>query len=141
MNPWFCAGFVCVAGAIGGFVSALMSDNGFALPRRIQGVWCPGSVSTIVTGAFAAFASWAFYGSGAAIDVADPKTKVGLAFSALAGAFLVGLVGAKWLTGEADKQLLKQSVKLAARKLVPLEQSEEIVTGSALNVLNKVTSA
>lgn len=32
---------------------------------------------------------------------------------ALAGAFLVGVVGAKWITNEADKRLLKESVKVA----------------------------
>jgi hypothetical protein len=95
MHPWICALLICSAGAAGGFVNAITSQNGFALPRRVEGVWCPGALSTIIAGAFAAFASWAFYGSGAGINVADPKAVTSLQFSALAGAFLVGVVGAK----------------------------------------------
>jgi hypothetical protein len=48
MNPWICATLICTAGAAGGLVNALISQNGFALPRRIEGIWCPGAVSTIV---------------------------------------------------------------------------------------------
>lgn len=135
MNPWICALLICAAGAAGGFINALISDNGFALPRRIEGVWCPGALSTIVAGAFAAFASWAFYGSGAAIDIADPKALTSLRFSALAGAFLVGVVGAKWITNEADKRLLKESVKVAATKDVPRERTQQIVSESPLQML------
>jgi hypothetical protein len=85
-------------------VNALLSDNGFALPRRESGVWRPGVVSNILVGAFAAFASWAFYGSAASIELADAsvRTAISLRFSALAGAFLVGAAGAKWITNEVD---------------------------------------
>ena len=48
MNPWLCALLITVAGAIGGVVNALLSDNGFALPRRESGVWCPGAISNIL---------------------------------------------------------------------------------------------
>lgn len=141
MNPWICASFICLAGAIGGLTNALMNNNGFALPRRIKGVWCPGALATVITGAFAAFASWAFYGSGAAIDLADPKALTSLRFSALAGAFLVGVVGAKWITSEADTRLLKESVRIAATKVVPKDKADEIVSGPALQVLNNVSKA
>jgi hypothetical protein len=55
MNIWFCTSLIIVAGALGGFVNALISNNGFALPRRVEGIWCPGALSTILIGAFAAF--------------------------------------------------------------------------------------
>ena len=138
MNAWFCALLICISGAAGGFVNALTSANGFALPRRIHGVWCPGAISTIVAGAFAAFASWAFYGSGAAVDAADPKALTSLRFSALAGAFLVGVVGAKWITNEAEKRLLKRSVKVAATKVLSNEKSQEIDSGTPLEVLQSI---
>lgn len=141
MNPWICAGLIALAGAVGGFVNALITNNGFALPRRIAGVWCPGAFSTILIGAFAAFASWAFYGSGVSIDVADPSARPHLQMPALAGAFLVGVVGAKWITNEAEKGLLKESVKLAATKDISKGKSEEIVSGSPLEVLTNVTQA
>ena len=93
MNPWACALLVAIAGACGGVVNALLSDNGFALPRRESGVWCPGAISNILVGAFAAFSSRSFYGSGAAIDLGlfgeNARTAISLRFSALAAAFLV----------------------------------------------------
>lgn len=138
MNPWICATFISLAGALGGLASALMSGNGFTLPRRVDGVLCPGEISTIVLGAFAAFASWAFYGSGAGIDVADVSQRPHLQFSALAGAFLIGVVGAKWLTNESDKLLLRQGIKIVAEKIVPKATAHEMVSGSAMDVLQNV---
>ena len=39
------------------------------LSLRLRGVWCPGFISNLLIGAFSAFASWAFYGSGAGVDI------------------------------------------------------------------------
>jgi len=119
----------------------LVSNNGFALPRRVKGVLCPGALSTVFIGAFAAFASWAFYGSGADLDVTDANALIHLRFSAVAGAFLVGVVGAKWITNEADKRLLRESVNVAAVKNISADRVQEIVSGSPLQVLENVTSA
>jgi hypothetical protein len=141
MHPWSCAALVIIAGAVGGFVNALVSNNGFALPRRVKGVLCPGALSTVFIGAFAAFASWAFYGSGADLDVTDANALIHLRFSAVAGAFLVGVVGAKWITNEADKRLLRESVNVAAVKNIPMDRVQEIVSGSPLQVLENITSA
>jgi len=141
MHPWSCAALIVIAGSVGGFVNALVSNNGFALPRRVKGVLCPGALSTVFIGAFAAFASWAFYGSGADLDVTDANALIHLRFSAVAGAFLVGVVGAKWITNEADKRLLRESVNVAAAKNIPADRVQEIVSGSPLQVLENVTSA
>ena len=140
MHPWSCAILIITAGAVGGFVNALTSNNGFALPRRVKGVLCPGAFSTIFIGAFAAFASWAFYGSGADLDVADANALIHLRFSAVAGAFLVGVVGAKWITNEADKRLLRESVSVAATKNISADRVPEILSGSPLQVLENVSS-
>ena len=80
-------------------------------------------------GALAAFASWAFYGSGATIDLAQTTehTRISLGFSALAGAFLVGVVGAKWIASEADKKLWKEAVREVAKKRVPEEVCDELL--------------
>jgi hypothetical protein len=146
MNPWMCALLGAIAGAFCGVVNALLSDNGFALPRRVSGVWCPGAISNILVGAFAAFSSWSFYGSGAAIDLGmvgkSARTVISLRFSALAGAFLVGVAGAKWITNEVDKRLLKESVKVAASgTALPLKQSGHIIEGSPRRVLQDVKEA
>jgi hypothetical protein len=141
MNPWICATLISIAGAAGGLANALMSDNGFALPRRVDGIWCPGAVSTIVVGAFAAFASWAFYGSGAGIDITDSAARPHLQMPALAGAFLIGVVGAKWITNEAEKGLLREGVKVAAGKDVPRDKIVGIASGTPLDVLRQVKEA
>ena len=129
---------------MGGVVNALLSDNGFALPRKEPQVWCPGAISNILIGAFAAFSSWAFYGSGASVELADKdlRTVISLRFSALAGAFLVGVAGAKWITSEVDKRLLKESVKVAVNSnKLPKEKSEHITEGSPRQVLHDVKEA
>lgn len=140
MNPWICALLIAVSGALGGVLNALVSDNGFLVPHRKRGIWCPGFISNVLFGAFAAFASWSFYGSGAGVDLADlsTRTEISLRFSAIAGAFMVGLVGAKWLTSEADKMLLKESVKVVSRARLPPEECERLVQGSAEQVLDRI---
>jgi len=143
MNPWICAALIAVAGALGGMVNAFLTDNGFVLPRYRRGIWCPGALANIFVGLFAALSSWAFYGSGAAIDLAQAteRTEISLRLSALAGAFLVGVVGAKWITNEADKGLLKESVKVAGAKQINSRDCEELVKGSAMQVLDHVEAA
>jgi hypothetical protein len=113
------------------------------LPRSTRQIWCPGFLSNVLIGAFAAFASWAFYGSGAGVDLADSTTRaeISLRFSALAGAFLVGVAGAKWITNEVDKKLLKESVKVAGTKELTAEECDQLVKGSALQVLKRVEAA
>jgi hypothetical protein len=144
MNAWWCASLISMFGGFGGVVNALMTDNGFALPRKESGVWCPGAISNILIGAFAAFSSWAFYGSGAGIELGDKslRTVISLKFSVLAGAFLVGVAGAKWITNEVDKRLLKESVRVAANsEKMPKDRSEYIAKGSARQVLHDVKVA
>jgi hypothetical protein len=147
MNPWICALLVLSAGGIGGVVNALLSDNGFILPRRINEILCPGFLTNILIGALAAFASWSSYGSGAGVELARnanaglERAQISLTFSALAGAFFVGVAGARWITNEADKKLLKESVKVAGEKDLPREHCEEIVKKSPRRVLEAVEMA
>lgn len=147
MNPWVCALLVLGAGGIGGVVNALLSDNGFMLPRRMNHILCPGFISNVLIGGLAAFASWAAYGSGAGVELARnaaigaERAQISLTFSALAGAFFVGVVGARWITNEADKKLLKESVKVAAEKDLHIEDCEEIVKRSPRHVLEAVEQA
>lgn len=63
-----------------------------------------------------------------------------LKYSAVAGAFLVGVVGAKWITNEADKQLLRESVSVAATKNIPPQKVPEILSGSARETLESIAN-
>jgi hypothetical protein len=38
MNPWQCATLIFLAGAVGGVVNALVTDNGFTLPQSRGGI-------------------------------------------------------------------------------------------------------
>lgn len=54
------------AGAFGGVLNALLSDNGFLLPRMADAsgarILRPGALGNMLTGAVAAFISWGLYG-------------------------------------------------------------------------------
>jgi hypothetical protein len=143
MNPLFCILLVFSAGALGGMANALLSGNGFPLPRLEKGVWCPGALSNIAVGAISALSSWALYGSGAGIDLArlSERSTISLQLSAVVGALLVGASGARWLTNEVDKKLLKESVKLAGRKNLTPEQCEELIQGQPRQILEAVAKA
>ncbi len=143
MDPLFCILLVTSAGAVGGVVNALISGNGFALPRWQSGVWCPGALANVFIGAVAALASWALYGSGASIDLGElnARNRISLELSAVVGALLVGMSGSRWLTNEVDKKLLKESVKVAGIKNLSPKECDEAVSGNAQEVLAAVKAA
>jgi len=142
-NPWECAALISISGSLGGVVNALLSDNGFILPTKVKDIWCPGFVSNVMIGTFSAFASWSFYGSGAGLDIssAGARTQISLTFSALAGAFMVGVAGARWITNEVDKRLLAESVKIAARKDVLEVDCEKLACSPPKKVLQTLMQA
>ena len=123
-----CAFLVASAGAIGGLINAYFTDHGIRRPSISNGVWCPGAIGNVVVGAISAFVSWALYGSGAVIDVANPTGRelVGLRLAALAGALLVGVAGARWLSSEVNKALLDKSVECIAQKPLSPDQMDEL---------------
>jgi uncharacterized protein (UPF0333 family) len=92
-------------------------------------------------GAFAAFSSWSFYGAGAAIAQSTERGQISLRFSALAGALIVGVAGAKWITNQVDKQLLKEGIKSASAATGRAEDHHRLIKGSARRVLRRVKHA
>ena len=127
VSPWVCVLLVTSAGALGGLFNANMSGNGFAFPKRVEGVWCPGALWNVFVGGISALTSWALYGSGANIDLGGtPREQISLRLTALAGALVIGVAGSKWLTNEADKALLRESVVKAARRDLSPEECEEL---------------
>ena len=142
MSPWTCAALISLAGGIGGVVNALLSDNGFVMPKWQRNVWCPGILANVLLGTIAAFISWALYGAGAGVDIGQSARElISFRLSALAGAFVVGIAGAKWLTGEVDKKLLTESIKVAGAKKLTREECDELVRGSPMDVLHRVEQA
>lgn len=123
---WVLLVIVFFAGAIGGVVNALLSENGsFMWEKQVlkgQEVWQPGILGNVIVSGVAACISWGLYGPFAALYIlGGPKPTgntsqvVGLTLSSLVGAVLVGVSGARWLTNEVDKSHLKRAlVKVAA---------------------------
>lgn len=123
---WIIIVFICIAGAIGGLVNALMSDNGFALPRPVIvkdgtveiSVWQPGILGNVLIGIVAAFVSWGLYGPLASYVIlpTSPTTQAQptLTLAAFVGAILVGIGGSRWLSNEVDKTLLQKAAAKAA---------------------------
>jgi hypothetical protein len=143
MNPWTCAALISLAGGIGGVVNAFIAGVGFAMPTRRHNVWCPGIIENVLVGAVSAFISWALYGAGSGVEIGQltERALISFRFSALAGAFVVGIAGAKWLTGEVDKKLLTESIKVVGPKKLTREQCDELVRGSPIEVLSRVEQA
>jgi hypothetical protein len=124
MDVWLIVLFVSAAGAVGGIVNALITDNGFILPKSVTSgdltILRAGALGNLIIGAVAAGVSWGLYGPLADALVigtlpADAKPIVAsLSISTLFTAVLLGIGGARWLTNEIDKKLLRAAATEAA---------------------------
>jgi hypothetical protein len=94
---------IIAAGASGGLINALLTQNGFALPQVVDlggtRTIRPGFLGNVLIGAVAAIVSWGLNLRGVNLDE--------LSVQQLAAAILVGVAGSRWLTNEVDKSLLK----------------------------------
>jgi hypothetical protein len=144
MTIWSILGFVFAAGAVGGVVNALLTDNGFILPSSeptdSTTILRPGILGNVLVGAIAATVSWGLYGPFAnAVVAPSSQTPMStLTLAALVGAILVGISGARWLTNEVDKKLLKATASAAAAsaKAEP-EAAVKIMTSSPAQALRQ----
>jgi len=130
--------YVFAAGAVGGIINALISDNGFVLPKKETSdkisIIRPGFSGNILTGGVAALVSWGLYGPLAAVNILKCKTgdeaSLSLTLSAIAGAVLIGVGGARWLTNEVDKKLLRATAAEAANAPASQKLSRSIAISS-----------
>jgi hypothetical protein len=120
---WIIFGVIFLGGAIGGVINALMTDNGFILPKYEAAsenkIWRPGVIGNVLTGGIGAIVSWGLYGPFQTFVILtdQPETNQGalsLTVATFVGAILVGIAGAKWLSNEVDKKLLKAAASAAA---------------------------
>lgn len=134
MSIWQLLGIVALMGCIGGAVNALISDNGFALPTRETAggtsILRPGFLGNVLLGAIAAILFWGLYGPYAEVNVVgeDPRSdpevagatreetddRFGETLSGLVAAIVVGVGGARVITAEVDKKLLRAAASEAA---------------------------
>lgn len=126
---WQALAIIVAAGAVGGIINALLTDNGFVLPKpKVSDtgtIWLPGILGNLILGGVGAAVSWALYGPVSAYVILGSSGQttaqiVILTLSALAGAVLVGAAGARWWSSEVDKKLLQSAAgNAAAAKAAP----------------------
>ena len=135
MSVAFALMIVFAAGCVGGAVNALLSDNGFVLPRpeTTSGMRIvrPGFLGNMLVGGVAAAISWGLYGPFAASFIAGGPVPlpgapaIGVTLSALVGAALIGVAGARWLSNEVDKRLLR-AAGAEASKAAPSDDMKNV---------------
>jgi hypothetical protein len=143
MSIWLILLVVAIAGALGGVINALMTDNGFLMPRtevadNVQ-IIRPGVFGNIVISAVGACISWGLYGPfniAVVVGTQPAAIEPNLTLSALAGAMLVGIAGAKWLTNEVDKKLLQATASVAASSPSSSGASRQILLSTPAGALN-----
>src|SRR5437762_197916 len=115
-------GTIFGAGALGGLVNALMADKIKLMPgSETVGdthYYYPGLIGNLVVSGVAAVVSWGLYGPFASANIVGPTTDQSLSvtYAAFVGAILVGMAGARWLSNEVDKTMLRTAASLAASK-------------------------
>lgn len=121
MSIWWLSAIIAGAGGLGGVANALVSDNGFVRWKTevIGGtrIWRPGMAGNVILGAIGAFISWGLYGRYAGADVIGGSSSDATfteSLAAVAGAMLIGVAGARFLTSEVDRRMLQQAAAKAA---------------------------
>ncbi|MFG2178352.1 hypothetical protein ACGFLS_06480 [Streptomyces abikoensis] len=109
---------MAAAGALGGVVNALLSDSALVLPRERAGILQPGFLGNALLGSFAAVVTWGLYGplKEAVLLGSRPlgEPPVNMTVTALVGAALTGVGGARVVTAEVDKRYLRSAGANAA---------------------------
>lgn len=137
---------MCLAGAAGGAINAIVSANGFFLPQHTTKggapIWRPGFLGTLAVGGFAAGVNWGLYGPFTnyfVLGSGQSDTEVGLTLASVATAALVGFTGARWLTNEVDKKLLRAAASQATASAADPATAAVVATASPAAVLDAVS--
>jgi hypothetical protein len=118
----FVTAVIVFFGGVGGVINALLTENGFVLPKRERtpgrSILRPGFVGNIFFGMAASFITWGLSGpfvNYSVIGTAEEvSTKFYLSLGNIVGAFLVGIGGARIVSNEVDKKLLSAAAVEAA---------------------------
>lgn len=108
MTFWPLLGIIVVAGAVGGILYCLITDNGFPLPAIVERngirVLVVGFIGNILIGMITAGISWAFYGL-QTLQGQPTTGAIGTIGTVLAvfGGIFTGLAGAGWFGNTAGR--------------------------------------
>jgi hypothetical protein len=144
-SVWAMLGVTAGAGAVGGVVNALLSSNGFVLPKISNGILQPGMIGNLLLGAFAAVITWGLYGplKDAVLLGTQPASQLpaNLTVTAVVGAALAGAGGARVVSGEVDKKFFKSAATVAAQKAPNQALAATMATTSPADALEKARQA
>jgi hypothetical protein len=141
---WSILGVIAGAGAVGGLVNGLLgsSGGGLSLPKPVHGVLQLGFLGNVLLGAFGAVATWGLYGplKDAVLVGANPGNMLpaNLTVTAIVGAALTGAGGAKVVSNEIDKRVLKKTAVEAAKKDANPDLAATIASSAPLGALDAV---
>lgn len=138
---WIALLIICAAGAFGGLVNALMTDNGFFLPceQHSNGTMIvrPGFLGNVLIGTVSALTSWGLYSSFGSIELLQPlPSTTSFTLASVVGAMLIGVGGARWLTNEVDKRLLRAAAAEAAAAPASTTSAQQMAVASPANILD-----
>jgi hypothetical protein len=151
---WVAIAIVLGAGAVGGVINALLSNNGFPLPKPLttpdgEKIWLPGILGNLILGSVGAVVAWGLYGPVSTYVILNSAGQTAtqgviLTLSALVGGVLVGAAGARWWSSEVDKKLLHSAAGTAVAANAAPDQVARIMTASpqaAFDIASKLRSS
>ncbi len=138
---WIALLVVCAAGAFGGCINALMTDNGFFLPYKQNShgtvIVRPGFLGNVLVSVASALISWGLYSSFGSVELLQPlPAGISFTLASVVGAMLIGIGGARWLTNEVDKQLLRAAAAEAAGAPASSNASQQMLVASPAKILD-----
>lgn len=143
MSPIEPFSIIILSGAAGGIINAIITDNGFILPREETSekasIIIPGIVANLLMGAAAGFLYWGLTESNSISVVWGTTTpgvnEIKVTVYGIAMSLLAGMAGARYLTNEVDKRLLKAAAVTAAASLPSDEGAQMMAKASPLQML------
>ncbi len=133
-SVWEMFGVVAGAGAVGGVANALLSNNGFPIPKVSNDILQLGIIGNVLLGAFGAAVTWGLYGplKDAVLLGTAPAGQLpaNLTVTAIVGAALAGAGGARVVTNEIDKRFYQSTAAAAAQQSANPGLAAAIVTKS-----------
>jgi hypothetical protein len=146
---WEMTGVIAAAGALGGIVNAILnSGSGYniQLPRRgTNDVLQLGIFGNVLLGIVAALISWGLYGpvKDAVMlgSVPSGQLPVNLTMTAAVGAIVTGIGGARVISNELDKKVLRNAGTGAAQVPADANLAVAMATLSPVKVLAAANDA
>jgi hypothetical protein len=137
MPIWVMCLVILGAGAVGGVGNALITDNGFPRPRWEQAngtkILRPGIFGNVLLGAFGALVTWGLLSSVSTLVIfsGNQAMLADLTVGTFVGAVIAGLGGARVLTAEVDKNLLRAAASQAAMATPDSQRAGAIAMSSS----------